>query len=98
MKRLLVLLLLLMVQLVSADFVYDSKELQVKLDLSSSVTLVPGSTDYIIEYLTTNLTFFPKNFQMFNWYLKSAIENNLACISSFLFMINLQCVHRILQK
>ena len=55
-------ILILLSSLVSAEsWMYQSQELEIDLDISSEIELIKTSPSYSISYLTTNLSFYPKN-------------------------------------
>jgi len=62
MKKALFLIILLALPLVSADaWLFDSRNLLLSLDVSSSMHIEPTSTDYSLNRLTANLSFYPRN-------------------------------------
>ena len=55
-------MLLLLIPLAFADTsIINSNSLSIDLDISSAVTLQPASSNYNVEYLTVNLSFFPQD-------------------------------------
>jgi len=61
-KYYLVLVLLLSIPLVSADWFLTSQQIFVNLDISSELGIKRTSSNSRIDYLTVNLSFFPKDF------------------------------------
>jgi hypothetical protein len=57
------LLVLFLIPLCSADesWLYNSKKLLIKLNISSNLEIVPESSDYHVDYIKAKLSFFPED-------------------------------------
>ncbi|MBS3098473.1 transglutaminase domain-containing protein [Candidatus Woesearchaeota archaeon] len=59
--EILLITLILITPIVSADWFYNSKTLDINLNISSYLDIEAEKSDYNIDYLLVNLSFFPKN-------------------------------------
>src|SRR3989338_1777762 len=62
-KRLLLsLAFLLLIPIIFAqDWVFNSEYLELNLDISGKVSLIPSSPNYNVDYVTANLSFIPRD-------------------------------------
>jgi len=61
-KRMLFLVFLLVLPIVySNDWLFNSRYIEVEMDISGKIILVPKDSDYEVDYITTNLSFVPRD-------------------------------------
>jgi len=61
-KRLLFLMFLLVLPIVAGqDWIFNSESVEMELDISSEVELVPKSSRYSVDYVIANLSFIPRD-------------------------------------